>query len=93
MLIMRLLTLQPLGQFFSEKDIGKLALIVRRPRIVFLFRVQVLEIDSASCVGQAGDIYDSAGSGLLEGWEEEVSEKEMTHVVHLHKYACKIINV
>ena len=52
-------TFKPSRQLASKQNIGELALRVGARRVVGLGAVQVVEVDGASSVSQAGDVDDA----------------------------------
>ena len=79
--------LQPLGEFASVKDVGKLGLRIRCPSVVrSLVKVDVVEINvtflaHGNVVVAARDVDDSRRSRRLEQIKKEIGQQEMTQVI------------
>lgn len=57
--------LQAFGQFPSEEYVGQLALTVGVTLVVRLLAVQIIDVDGAASVGQAGNVDNATGGRFL----------------------------
>ena len=85
----------PLGQLAREQDVGQLALPVPRPGAVVVHvgldgvgeeaGVARRELVAYACEVDDSDVgilvWGGGGAGGLEGWEEELGQEEVAHVV------------
>lgn len=85
--------LQPASQLQREQQVGQLALTVAERLAVVLFTVQVVEVDVAVLVELRGDHDDAAGSGGLQPVQQEVSEEEVTQVVHAELHLKAVLRL
>lgn len=70
------------SQFECEQQVGQLALTVAERLVVVTFTVQVIKVDLAVLVKLRGNYDDAARSRGLQDVQQEVSEEEVTQVIH-----------
>ncbi len=74
--------LQLAGQFECKQQVGQLALTVAESLVVVSFTIQVIEVDVAVLVKLRGNHDNAAGRRGLQEVQQEVSEEEVTQVIH-----------
>lgn len=85
--------LQPMSQFECEQQVGQFALAVAERLVVVIFTVEVFKVDLAVLVKLRGNHNDAAGGGALQEVQQEVSEEEVTQVVHAELHLETILGL